>query len=380
MAVALVALVVGAVALSACDSSDGYWNYRSLEVKGTFAPFVGDFAGDAAADVFWYAPGTGADALWIGRKGVRGAAAFTKVPLSISGRYRPIVGDFAGDPHEDVLWYAAGPGSDALWVSDGKGSFASRPLTVGGSFEDVLRLQDYQGGKDDLLWHSRDRTKPDYRWRMDDAGTGTYVADSLFVNLSEAIPVIGDWNGDGYEDVFWYGPGTWQDESWLLLPDGSITERSEKVAGYYEPVVVYAVPRDGILWWGQSSRSEAYWRPDESATFRSIPVRTVDGTGRVTTFPIGAAVVSGSRVYDGLFIGTETEGEFYDLASKGHEKDDELPLVGDYDGDGWSDLIWYAAGTAPDEIWYIEPPAGAAPSALVANPHETGAVPGGATP
>lgn len=366
--VAGAALVAG-VGFSACETSDGFWNYHPLEVKGTFEPLVGDFAGDGASDIFWYAVGPTGDALWIGREGARGASAFRKVSQSITGDYRPVVGDFAGDDRDDILWYAPGTRGDALWVSQGDGRFSARSLVISGYFEDVVRLRDYHEGKDDILWHSRYTSRDEYRWRMDDAGSGSYISDRLTLT-DYASPTVGDWDGDGYEDVFFSKPNDRTKQYWLLPADGTVIERELVVNGTSQPTVIYDVPRDGILWWADGTGQEKYTRPDASGTFASVPVRTVDGSGRVSTFPIGAAIVSGPQVYDALFIGTETEGEFYELASEGHEKGSQLPLVGDFDGDGGYDVVWYAAGSAADEIWYLEPPAGdAAARALRANPH-----------
>lgn len=365
------ALVAGVVGLAACDTSDGFWNYHPLEVQGTFEPLVGDFAGDGASDVFWYAPGPAADSLWIGRRGARGASTFRRMGQRVSGDYRTVVGDFAGDGHEDILWYAPGPRADSLWVSRGDGTFAARSVSITGYFDDAVRLRDYQGGKDDILWHTRVTDRPEYRWRLDDAGSGTYVSDRL--ELTDfASPTVGDWDGDGYEDVLWSNPNDRTKTYWLLPPDGSVVERELVLNGASQPTVVYDLPRDGILWWHDGAGAEKYTRPDASATFASVPVRTVDGTGRVTTFPVGAAIISGPQVYDGLFVGTESGGEFYGLASEGHEKGSQLPVVGDFDGDGWSDVLWYAPGDAADELWYIEPPAGdgsGAARALQGNPH-----------
>jgi hypothetical protein len=126
--------------------------------------------------------------------------------------------------------------------------------------------------------------------------------------------------------------------------------------------VIYQVPNDAILFWGGERGKEAYWWSD-GTTFVNKPVRSVSGSGRVTPFPTGAAVVSGPYVYDALFIGTDQAGEFYDLAQPGHEKVNQLPIVGDFNDDGWYDIVWYQAGPTADEVWYLEPQSSPASSA-----------------
>ena len=65
----------------------------TVQVGGTYTPIVGNFAGGRADDIFWYAPGSTPDYLWISST-TRGS--FTKVRKDVSGTYRPLVGDFVG--------------------------------------------------------------------------------------------------------------------------------------------------------------------------------------------------------------------------------------------------------------------------------------------
>jgi hypothetical protein len=346
---ALVAGVLGGVRPAAAAPS--LWIYKSLSIGGSYQPLVGDFGGDAADDVFWYGPGTAADSLWFAKTGQRGSGAFTKVSQRVNGTFKPVVGDFAGDEHDDVFWYAPGPAADFLWVNDGTGHFTSSARPVGGYFT-AHRLINYQpGGKDDIFWYDKYSDHPEYLWRTAEDSSGAISTDR-FDTPPLATPVVGDWNGDGYEDVFLYGSGTLVDQKLVLLPDGTRQATRVNVGGVYSPVVVYDVPNDGILWWGQGAKPEAYWR-SSGRSFVSTPVRTVDGVGRLATLPTGAAIVSGTDVYDALFVGTDEKGEFYELADEAHEKGNEQPVVGDFDNDGGSDVIWFGPGSAKDELWYL---------------------------
>lgn len=367
VAVAVLAGTLGVAAAPSGAVSDGYWDYRPLSVSGTYQPVVGNFGGDGAADILWYAPGSGADSLWLGNAGKRGASGFTRRALSINGTYRPVIGDFAGDDRDDILWYAPGSGGDYLWTNKGDGTFTSAAKRIGGTYT-MYRLYDYRAGfKDDLFLHAVNSQSPSYEWHFSDATTGAYT--SLQMNaIGYKRPVVGDWNGDGIEDLFLHGPGASPDLRWLMADDGTWTQKAYTVNGTYQPVVVYQVPNDAILWWGGSSGKEAYWWSN-GTDFASKPVRSVDGSGSVATFPTSAAVVWGPFIYDGLFIGDETSGDFYDLAGPGHEKANDVPLIGDFDDDGWTDIVWYKAGSGADELWYLEPQAaGAAAEGLRVDP------------
>src|SRR3954452_11416815 len=79
---------------TANSAGDAEWDYRSASIDGVYQPLVGDFAGDGADDIFWYAPGEATDVLWIAHAGSRGSDSFTRVRFSVDGDYRPVVGDF----------------------------------------------------------------------------------------------------------------------------------------------------------------------------------------------------------------------------------------------------------------------------------------------
>ncbi|MGQ0434863.1 MAG: FG-GAP-like repeat-containing protein, partial [Microthrixaceae bacterium] len=84
----------------------------SQSVTGTYTPIPGDFNGDGAADIFWYAPGTAPDPLWLSNSN----STFTSAPQSVSGTYTPIPGDHDGDGTTDIFWYAPGTAPDTLWL------------------------------------------------------------------------------------------------------------------------------------------------------------------------------------------------------------------------------------------------------------------------
>ncbi len=87
----------------------------STSVKGVYEPIPGDFDGDDHGDVFWYAPGAAPDYLWFG-SATRGS--FASVATSMNGTYQPIPGDFDGAAGDDVLWYQPGAGLDTFWYGD----------------------------------------------------------------------------------------------------------------------------------------------------------------------------------------------------------------------------------------------------------------------
>jgi hypothetical protein len=83
-----------------------------LMVNGDFVPLAGDFSGDGAEDVIWYARGPAQDYWWDNNPD----GSRDTVPLTINGSgYRPIAGSFGMDATDDLHWYAPGPSTDYFW-------------------------------------------------------------------------------------------------------------------------------------------------------------------------------------------------------------------------------------------------------------------------
>jgi hypothetical protein len=79
--------------------------------------------------------------------------------------------------------------------------------------------------------------------------------------------------------------------------------------------------------------------------------------GTVTSAGLSGAIATVPGATDGFFFGTQTSGEWFELAGSDHDKTTQRPLVGDYDDDGLIDVIWYGAGSQSDELWYSVPAA-----------------------
>jgi hypothetical protein len=353
-AVAMVLSVVGGPRVGA-EVADG-WDYRTIGLSGTYFPLVGQFAGDGATDILWYAPGTGADSLWIGHAGQRGSNAFTKVSVTINKAYIPIVGDFYGDDYSDIIWYAPGSDPDSVWVSaDVPGYFTSQSINIGGTFKPTV-LHDFTGlnRKDDVLWYAPGSAK-DYLWHYDESGSGAKTTVNLSITATFQV-VVGDWNADHLEDVFLYAPGTTSDYRWASKPDGTFATSTYAVSTTYRPVTIHQTTGDGILWWGDGSAKEAYWVRN-GASFKSVSIPSVSVRAAVTSAGLGSAIVAVPNDLDGAFVGTATGGDWYKLAGATHDVTNQLPVIGDFDDDDYIDVIWYGAGTQKDQLWYSAPAA-----------------------
>ena len=103
----------------------------TTDIGGSYAAIVGDFSGSRNDDIVWYAPGSGAEQLYV----ADGTGTFTKVGLpQVTGGYLPVVGDFVGDDRDEILWWTPGAARAVMWRFDG-----TRPQRLGGAGRRPLR-------------------------------------------------------------------------------------------------------------------------------------------------------------------------------------------------------------------------------------------------
>ena len=258
---------------------DSLWSYSrgggvrstSVSVGGTYQPATGDFNGDGHDDVYWYAPWSGQDVTWMGSATV---GRFTTRSTDQAGTLIPIPGDFNADGKGDLYWYQ--PGADPK---------AADPNSTGSDFERLAR--------NDELWLS--------------TGSGWNQRD-LSMPWA-ALPIAGDFDGNGATDILWSQPGAAADRIWFFDRSGTPTSRTVTVNGDYRPVVgdFDGNGIDDIFWYGAGSRPDSIWWFDSNGRYASQS-KTVTG-------------------------------------------DQYRPFAGDFDGDGHDDLFWYAPGPGKDYRW-----------------------------
>ena len=83
------------------------------------------------------------------------------------------------------------------------------------------------------------------------------------------IPLVGDFDGDGKDDVFWYAPGKAADSVWYGASNRHFDEVREQVLGTYRPVVLdfNGDGRSDILWYGPGAQADAVWLGNANRTF-----------------------------------------------------------------------------------------------------------------
>lgn len=299
----------------------GYDQANRLTIVGEAGPLAptsamdgkalaGDYDGDGATDVHWYRAGAGVDHLWWGADRDRfGEPAGT---FNVGGTYRPVVGDFDGDEHDDEFFYGVGSTADSIWFWNARHGteYSIRSFTVGGDYTPLVG--DFDGdGFDDLYWYTPG-AGADYLWFGNNDVDGTTPFTSISASQSGTFdPVVGDFDGNGSSDIFWYAPGSGADAVWFGTSSrNSWVSRSQSVSGTYEAAtgdfdhdgkddVAFASASAGdTIWWGAST--------------------TAFGTLQKTV------TITGSL----------------------------QPFAGDFDGDGTDDLFLYDPGAGADTVWW----------------------------
>ncbi|MBV9952580.1 MAG: hypothetical protein JO291_11555 [Acidimicrobiia bacterium] len=348
MAVLAMALAITGVGLASGSSagaeSDESWDYAPLSVSGQYKPFVGDFVGDFSSDIVWYAPGTGTDTIYVGTENDR---TFTKIHFAMDDDAVPVVGDFGGDEHDDILWYRPGPGADHLWIATGDESVfdTSRTVTLNGDYRPVV-LHDYRSGKQDRVFWYRPGDGTDPLWIFHADATHTVVTEQIRNDLQV---IAGDWTGDGVEDLLLYGPGSLPDRIWTSH-SSHFTSRSVTVNGRYQVATIVEPQYDDVLFFGTGDKPDVIWHNSASG-FHSSSIY-VPARGKPMTAGIGAAIVYSPVDRDDLVLSDGTNAAAFYLSDTHDMGPGKTLLVGNFENDDYFDLLWYGPGTASDALWY----------------------------
>jgi hypothetical protein len=267
----------------------------SVAVKGSYVPVVGRFSRPDMDDIIWYSTPAkwggpaSTDFRWSPCQGCQ-SGPFTKTTLApqVAHDYSgEIVGDFAGDDLDDIIWVSMKTGGQSfLWTNDAETGFSSTLIDLSGvTTDDWTVLRDSQtgsGSKDDLLW-SRQSHSPWYSelWVFPD--DGSVLPDHQVFRQVNGV-MTGDFDGNGAVDLMdlpnfptcdrSYGPcsAAGMDSSMRYdrrpFPQTATTFSStQEVHDAYQPVVGHfegpGDTTDDIVWvggWGTIDRGQT-WPP-----------------------------------------------------------------------------------------------------------------------
>ncbi|MFF9670950.1 FG-GAP-like repeat-containing protein [Streptomyces eurythermus] len=235
------------------------------------------------------------------------------------GNETPLTGDFDGDGKDDAVTFTRGDAADVyVSLSDG-GRFVQdgwrwhEHFAVG---NETPLTGDFNGdGKDDIVTFTRGDTGDVYVSLSD--GT-KFVQDAWkwheHFSIGDEVPAVGDFNGDGKDDIATFTRGDTADV-WVALSNG------------------------------QGFGTSSVWHNHFGVGGEVVDTGDFDGDGKddIVTFTRGDA----ADVYVSLSDGTK----FVQDAWKWHDGfavGNEIPTVGDFNGDGKDDVVTFTRGGAAD--------------------------------
>jgi hypothetical protein len=272
-----------------------------------FAAVRHDFDGDGKADILWRNSSTGQNYLYpMNGKTILGSEGFLRT-VADSNWQVVGTGDFDGDLEADILWRHAATGENYIYFMAGKTIKSEGYIrTVADPKWQVAGIGDFDGdGKDDILWHNA-VTGESYIYFMDGKtikpieGFLRTVAD-----LNWQIVGVGDFDGDGKSDILWRNRAT--GENYLYPMNGLAIKPSE---GFLRTVADQNWTIAGVGDFDGDGKSDIVWRNSSS--------------GQNYIWPMNGTAIK------------PTEGYIRTVADLAWR----IVAIGDYDGDGKSDLLW----------------------------------------
>lgn len=198
---------------------------------------------------------------------------------SQGGFFVPLVGRFHGTESTDIFWYSPDQAVDPIWHPNGDGTHLTTNALMTGTYDPVVgRFNPWDGGpRDEIVWRDP-QSATGYVWTS--AGIDTFEETAIdfedrgVETGAEYIPVVGDFDGDQVDDLFWYGPGDVSDVLWLSK--GSMTEVSvidEDVPSRLVKPLAGDFDGNGttdLFWYAPDSHSESVWLFRKTGGYRTV--------------------------------------------------------------------------------------------------------------
>ncbi len=335
-----------------------------------YQPIVGDFGGTRAADVVFYTPGTDPDYLDLSQPG-GGLAPSTRLP-AINRTYTPLVGDFNGDGRDEILWWQ--PGQPVAYIAVAPFTQAWISITVP-VVHHALVLDNLPSASgpiaDGVMWWDPGSPNDEVETFTSvarGAVTASYLHDELRYDYR---PVSGDFDGNGYADIFWYGPGNLPDWIHYLsgpqlgVPTSLDSVRVIADKPNYEPVVGHFGPRtdaadeDDILLFDSGPGADYLWRgqvahqmvsSDVTTTEYGFPIVLPHGDNDAVAmmrpgYPTRLLNISAGASPDQQGVVSTVEGS----GDPARPRADRV-FGGDFGGTSGGGLFWFGPGDLPDSV------------------------------
>jgi probable HAF family extracellular repeat protein len=295
--------------------------------------------------------------------------------------------DFNGDGVSDVLWRNSN-GSLAEWFMDGSAISSTATPTYQGSAVSpgaswsVAGIGDFTGDGDaDILWRNSNGSLVEWLMNgstIESTATPTYQGSAVSPGASWSVAGIGDFNGDGADDILWQNTNG-SLAMWLMngsTIESSVTPTCQGSA--VSPSASWSVAGigdftgdgDADILWRNSNGSLAMWLMDGS-TIESSTTPTYQGSA---VSPGSSWSVAGIGDFNGdgdadilwrnsngslamwLMDGSTIESSAtptYQGSAVSPDSSWNIVEIGDFTGNGDSDILWQQSTTGALVEWQM---------------------------
>ena len=288
------------------------------EIRGQVVRVRHDINGDGRSDVLWRNFATGENYLYpMNGTAILGSEGYLRTVADQAWQVAGI-GDFDGNGTADVLWRNGSTGENYVYLMDGTTIAGEGYLrTVADQNWKVRGVGDFNGdGRADILWRN-ESTGENYVYPMD--GLAILGSEGYLRTVADQnwfVSGMGDFNGDGRADILWRNEST--GENYVYPMDGLAILGSE---GYIRTVADLNWEVVGVADFDGDGRSDILWRNFS--------------TGENYMYPMAGLAIR------------PTEGYLRTVADQLWH----VVSVGDFDGDGRSDIFWRNETTGENYLY-----------------------------
>jgi len=273
--------------------------------------------------------------------------------------------NFDGLCRSDILWQNTGSSQVDIWLMNGTTIGGAGSPGVPGTGWSVVGVGDFNGdGKADILWQNSTSNQL-VIWQMN--GTQVSLSGSPGGPSSDwSVQGVGDFDADGDADILWQSASTGNVVIWFM--NGATIRQSVSLGAVPGWTVVGVGDFNGdkktdILWQNQTTGQDVIWFMNGTAGIQSS---LSPGSPGVPWSIAGIGDFNGDGNADILWLNT-ANGQYVvwlmnstgvsQSAGLGNPGDASTPWsvqqIGDFDGDGKSDILFYNNATSQIVIWFM---------------------------
>ena len=241
----------------------------------------------------------------------------------------------------DILWYNSQTGETKVWYMNGHKLVDGRsvlglddnPILIGPPFS-IVGVGDMNGnGKADILWYNS-QTGETKVWYMNghklvDGRSVLGLDDNpILIGPPFSIVGVGDMNGNGKADILWYNSQTGETKVWYMNGHKLVDGRS--VLGLDDNPILIGPPFSivGVGDMNGNGKADILWYNSQ--------------TGETKVWYMNGHKLVDGRSVLGLDDNPILIGPPFSIVG-----------VGDMNGNGKADILWYNSQTGETKVWYM---------------------------